>query len=414
MFAACAPSSTPSDDGTDAAQQSADTGGSDTSEQADSGAGDAAGDSGDPSADGAEAASDPTGADAASDFSLDDLVAAAKQEDGAITVNDTSGAIKEIAKNFTAKYGIDVNGVKAKAPDQVEKATREAQADNVTVDVLDFDDGPTLVNELLPQKIVYSWSPPDLNIRKGMTDPQVMITSATVFTYNDQANPDGCPVDNIWQLTQPEWKGKFMMQDPLNKPKFADWMTEMSLTQNDALEKAYEDLNGEPLDTSDEDAAHQFIKALAGNDPVLTGSDEDAAAGVGAGDQENPPMGLLSTGKYRDIEEKGYHMAFCAGMQPWSGIAAPKYTSITTGSKHPNGAKLFVHYLLTEEGILPSISDNGAQSANADVPQDPKLSPDGLTDWDQQLMFIGHGTDILKKEAQARQDTQDFWRINHH
>ena len=416
LSAACAPSSTP-------AGSAAGSGGQGTSQDAGSAGGSggaasgsagsaASGSAGSGSAASGSAASSSSSS-AADDFSLDDLIAAAKAEGGTLTVYDTSGAIKDIAKNFTAKYGIKVNGVKSKAPDQVEKVTREAQAGNVTVDVMDFDDGATLVNELLPQKIVYSWSPPDLKIREGMTDPQVLITSATVFAYNSEVNPNGCPISNVWQLTTPEWKGRLAMQDPLDKPKFADWMTELSLTQNDALAAAYKDLYGKDLDTSSEDAAHQFIKGLAKNAPILTGSDEDAGAAVGAPGQKNPPMGLISTGKFRDIEDKGYHMAFCKGLEPWGGIAAPKYTVITSGTKHPNAAKLFVHYMLTAEGIEPSVSDNGAQSANADVPQDPKLSPDGLTDWSSQLMFTGQGLDILKKDADMRQDTQDFWRINH-
>ena len=55
----------------------------------------------------------------ADDFSLDALIAAAKQE-GPITVYATTGKIVETAQNFTKKYGIEATGKKVNEPTQVE------------------------------------------------------------------------------------------------------------------------------------------------------------------------------------------------------------------------------------------------------------------------------------------------------
>ena len=36
-----------------------------------------------------------------------------------------------------------------------------------------------------------------------------------MLAYNSELN-ERCPVNNLWELTQPEWKGKVFIEDPLN------------------------------------------------------------------------------------------------------------------------------------------------------------------------------------------------------
>ncbi len=115
-----------------------------------------------------------------------------------------------MAKEFEKKYGIKAEGVKSKAAATAEKMTREAQAKNVTIDVSLFEDGPMLVSQFLPQKVVKTWIPPDLakNITAEDGNPLVMISKGYVLLYNPRLNPDGCPVKSIWELTDPKWKGR--------------------------------------------------------------------------------------------------------------------------------------------------------------------------------------------------------------
>ncbi|WP_160822772.1 hypothetical protein [Actinomadura sp. J1-007] len=129
--------------------------------------------------------------DAAS-FDLGALVAAAKKE-GSVLAYDGSGDVKDVAAAFTKKYGIKAEGMKSKAADTAEKMTREAQAKNVTIDVSLFEDGPMLVGQLLPQKIVQTWIPPDLaaHIDEADRNPLMMLEKAYVFVYNPRLNPRG-------------------------------------------------------------------------------------------------------------------------------------------------------------------------------------------------------------------------------
>jgi iron(III) transport system substrate-binding protein len=151
------------------------------------------------------------------------------------------------------------------------------------------------------------------------------------------------------------------------------------------------------------------VKGIAKNDPVLTGEDEDVAAGVSAPNQSQVKIGLLSTAKFRDIEEKKYDMRVCEGLQPWSGFMYPKYATIATGSKHPNAAKLFVHFAMTKEGFSLE-AGSGGMSGNKEVGQSPNTPP-GLTDWPSELYRFS--PESLPADFRARQEMQDFWRVNH-
>lgn len=366
-----------------------------------------------PSSSGKEGAGEPlptvTVEDAAS-FDLQALIAAAKKE-GSVLVYDGSGDVKDMAKEFEKKYGIKAEGVKSKSAATAEKMTREAQAKNVTIDVTLFEDGPMLVSQLLPQKIVKTWIPPDLaaNIEEKDRNPLVMISKGYVFLYNPKLSPDGCPVKNMWELTDPKWKGKVMMQDPLGKGIFIQWFTQMSEQGTDKLAAAYEKLGKGKLKTDEKDAVHAWVKRLANNDPVLTGEDEDVAAGISAPNQTQVKIGLLSTAKFRNIEQKKYDMRVCEGLTPWSGFMYPKYAVIATGSKHPNAAKLFVHFAMTEAGFSLEAGSGGV-SGNKSVGQSPNTPP-GLTDWLTELYRFS--PESLPADFRARQGMQDFWRVNH-
>jgi iron(III) transport system substrate-binding protein len=343
------------------------------------------------------------------DFSLDKLTAAAKKE-GSVTIYDSSGDITEVAKAFTAKYGIKATGVKSKVGDTLQKMTREAQAGNVTIDATFYEDGPSLVSQLLPQKVVQTWVPADLADQIPSQNPLVVLQKADVWVYNTKLFPGGCPVKNVWDLVSPKWKGKVSMQDPLGKPNLIEYFTQLTRAGNDTLKTAYQDSTGHALSGSETNAGKEWVKELAKNKPILTAADEDVAAAVASPNQTQPRIGLMSVSKFRDIEDKGYPMATCATIKPWAGFQYPKYAAIATHSTHQNAAKLFVRFALTKEGILPEAADGGGISGNGSVGQLGD-SPKGLTDWNSQLFVFN--SKYLLDDAHDAQDMQDFWRLNH-
>ncbi|MEU6726106.1 ABC transporter substrate-binding protein [Nonomuraea wenchangensis] len=341
-------------------------------------------------------------------FDLQALVAAAKKE-GSLLVYDSSGDIEEVAKAFTAKYGIAMEGVKSDTPQTAEKMLREHAADNVTIDAAMYEDGGVLVGQLAPQGVTQTWIPSDLKdqIPAENQNPLLALSKATVFAYNTKLSPGGCPVKNIWDLTEPEWAGKLVMQDPLGKPTVLSFFTQLDAHGNQALEQAFQAKYGKPLKTEEKSAAYEWVKRLAGNRPVLTGSDEDISGAVGAPNATDKKIGFMSISKFRNNEDKGYHQSTCEGMAPFAGFSYPKYVAIASKSKHPNAAKLYVHFIMTEEGVKHEIGEGGI-SGNSTVK--PLVTPAGLSDWQGQLFHTDPKG--LLGDLQNRQNISDFWRVN--
>lgn len=339
------------------------------------------------------------------DFDLDALIAAAQAE-GPITIYDSTSKIESMAEAFTETYGIEATGVKSDAAESIEKVTREAQADNIVGDVVAIADIPALQNQLMPNDFVFSWVPADLapDLDPEMQDPLVMITDPSFWTYNTEVH-DSCPVDNMWELTTPEYTGKVTFQDPVGNNGALDWYSQMAQFGEEELREAYVEQFGEELTTDLDSAAAEWVSRLAANSPVLTKSSEEASEAVGASGQSDPPVGLMSSAKYRNIDEKGYALGVCESMQPWAGEASPKALTIASGTEHPNAARLFVHFALTAEGIEPQIAD-GKISSNTTIEQ-PEDPADVGAHAERLFAFSSDGFDT---DWADRETWQDLWR----
>ncbi|MBB4440085.1 MULTISPECIES: ABC transporter substrate-binding protein [Rhizobium] len=342
-------------------------------------------------------------------FDLDALIAAAKKEKP-ITVYDSTGKIVEMAKNFAAKYGLSADGSKVKASAQLEMIIREARANNIQGDVSIVSDAPAAMAQLIPQGFAESWLPPDLakNIPAQYQDPLTVVTSANVWSYNT-ALFDKCPVDNIWELTEPKWKGKVAMQDPLGKASYVDWFNQMAKQGDDKVAAAYKERYGKDLQTDEASATAAWVKALAANAPLLTDADAAAADAVGAPGQSQPFMGLISSAKFRDNADSGMKLGLCKDLKPWLGWLYPGVGLITKGTDSPNAARLFIHYVMTAEGIAPQAID-GKMSTNKDVGL-PADEPSGIGAVLDQLLPYDMATSL--DDWDARETWQDFWRMNY-
>jgi len=345
----------------------------------------------------------------AEDFDLDALIEAARAEPQ-LTVFDSTGKIKTMAEAFAAKYGLDAVGTKMKAPAQIEMFDREARAGNVQADVAIISDASAVISQLIPTGAVTSWVPPDLadKINPDYQDPLVVVASANLWTYNTELY-DSCPVSNIWQLTEPEWKGKVAMQDPLRNPGLTNWFNQMETHHDATVAAAYEAQFGKALETDAGSATKAWIKALGQNAPLLGSSDSAASESVGAPGQSEGFMGLMSSAKYRDNNDSDYKLGICDGIKPFAGFTSVNVGVIAAGSDSPNAAKLFLHYAMTPEGIAPQNKD-GKMSSNSDVglPDDEPSGVANVLDQVQAYRISSAGDDW-----ETRQDWQDFWLLNY-
>lgn len=351
-----------------------------------------------------------TGPAAADDaFDLDALVAAAKQEKP-INIYDSTGKIVEMAENFSTKYGLKATGMKVSANSQLEMIIRESQADNVQGDVVLITDAPAALAQLLPENFVENYLPGNMTskIPAQFQNPLAISTNANVWAYNTEAY-DKCPVSNIWELTEPKWKGKVAMVDPLTKGNYTDWFNQLETHSTDKVAAAYKAHFGKDLETSEKSAAAAWIKALAQNAPLATDGDDPVAEAVGVAGQKESFIGLLSSAKFRDNADKGYKLGICADLDPWVGWSYIKLGLIASKTKSPNTAKLFIHYILTEEGIAPQMKD-GKLPTSTDIKM-PNDEPSGLMKVSGKL--LGYNSSTGLDDFDRREEWQDFWRVNY-
>ena len=345
----------------------------------------------------------------AEDFSLDALIEAAKKEPP-LTVYDSTGKIVDMVEAFNAKYGLKAEGSKSKATAQLETIIRESQSGNIQTDVSFISDPSAVIGQLMPAGFVDNWVPPDLaaDIDAEAQNPLLIVSSPNILAYNTKLF-DKCPITNIWQLTEAEWKGKVAMQDPLGKPSYTDWFNQMRAHADDRVRAAYEAHYGKPLETDKGSATEAFVAALAANGPLLTDSDSAAAEAVAAPGQTEPFIGLVSAAKFRDNASAGFTLGLCSGIDPFIGFANATVGLIVKGTDSPNAARLFIHYVMTAEGIAPQ-ADDGKVSSNRTV-ELPADEPSGIGKHLDALLNYNPATGL--EDWDSRQDWQDFWRVHY-
>ena len=233
-----------------------------------------------------------------SEYSLEALIEAAKKENP-ITVVDATGKIVEMAENFSAKYGIQATGVKLSASEQEEVLIREADAKNVQSDVFNMSNLPAVTSQFLPEGIGISWMPPDLvdATPEEYQSPAITSLNPWVWAYNTEVYSEGCPIDNMWALTDEDWAGKIAIPDPLLRNETMFWFNQIDTHGDDLMREAYEDYFGEPLDDGVESATEEWVARFAANKPTVTKSDSDVGPIVGApGQAENAGLHALAYG----------------------------------------------------------------------------------------------------------------------
>ncbi|WP_106745839.1 ABC transporter substrate-binding protein [Yoonia maritima] len=340
----------------------------------------------------------------AEEFNEATLLEAARTE-APLLVIDSTGKVRAQARAFGERYGLEINGTKSKAPATIRMVVGEAQAGNVQADVITVSDTPAATAQLLEPGYAVSYVPSDMMgvIPEGSRDPLVVSNSPVVWSYNTALN-DSCPVSNIWDLTDETWTGRVSMPDPLAKPAYTDWFNQMAMHHDDKIAAAYEAKFGESFEG--DSATEAWVTALAANQPLLTSSDSDVAKAVGSPDATENFVGIMSTAKFRDNEE-GMTLGICAGMEPMIGLLTPKFLMITADTDSPNAAKLYVHYLLTEEGWAPQALD-GKMATNTSHGV-PEGEPSGVMNYLDQLWV--YNTDTSSDDWATRQDWQDIWSL---
>lgn len=294
------------------------------------------------------------------------IEAAAKKE-GKVTVYANSGGVEDLQEAWTALYpdivldAADTDGIDT-------KMQAEQESGNVVGDIWFNSDGHILFGKFVPNQWMWWYVPRDVSIPELTADYPFAIArhSVDVIGYNNKIYPDGCPITNIWQVTEEKYTGKFFMEDPVaNVSQMAKLATIVQFS--DEMATAYKDLYGKEWTEDElaqpdasglkvENAGYLWIKKLAYNSPVSLddGDMVDAAfAGLDLPEGEEPGFGWTGYSSYKDTLNGELNMAPCFGLQPAVGVFKTSFLGIANNAPHPNAAKLFIKFALSEAGYEP-------------------------------------------------------------
>lgn len=295
----------------------------------------------------------PAGAQDLDAMSAEELLPLAREE-GKVTVYSFTSRIARVEKAFEEKYpGIDMIPFDMSSTEQITRIKSEHGAGITNADVVYISDAPVVYPELLDTGIVQNHVPPRVadRLEERFKSPLLAQRLSTkVLMYNEEANPEGSPITNLWQLTTPEWKGRVLMVDPLQRGDYLDLMVEIVL-RADEMASAYEAEFGKPIELAAgiEDAGRQFIADLFANDVVLLASTDDVNKAVGAKGQANPPVGFTSYSDRRDNEDEGWALQVANEVVPSNGIIFPAVLAVTANSAHPAAARLVIDFLMGDD-----------------------------------------------------------------
>ena len=284
-------------------------------------------------------------------------IEAAAKEEGELLVYANSSKVEKAAEKFMELYPeIKVQAFDLGGDDVLNKVVEEQKAGAFTGDVWFSSGGAELVGTVLPNEYVWRFVPESIAAvtPEEYTQPLLMSRFGTsIFAYNSELN-ESCPIKNIWELTQPEWKGKFYIEDPLNDASTLSKLITIAY-HADEVKQAYIDLFGsEPvLEEDTPDAGWLWLKKFAQNGPVPEpGGDEVDEAFATPGMTESY-MALTSYSNMADVVEGNLAFEPCWGLNPILGVQSQSYLGIINQAPHPNAAKLWIQYVAGPEGRDP-------------------------------------------------------------
>lgn len=314
-----------------------------------------------------------------------DLVDQAKKE-GVVKVYSITSRVAKAGAGFEKRYGIKVEASDMKDFELIDKVTTEVKGNADGADMVICQDSGRVYGELLASGYLENYIPADLkgDIPEKNQTPLVFAYMNKVFMYNDE-NGKPCPISNIWQLTDPSMKGKFFFKSPMQEGINANFLTMLTKPEiSDKLAKAYEDYYHKKLELTTPNAGYEWIKLAFTNGLVMGSSDTSMTESIGVKGQDNTAVGLLNYSKIRYKDKKNLALAAADNINPYSGFYYPEYVLMVKGAKHPAAAKLFIQYLMTQEGFKSWSSDMGTYSGNTTIAVAKGDKP--LAEWEKVLV----------------------------
>ena len=331
------------------------------------------------------------------------LYEAALEED-TLVVYSTTTRIYQVKESFEAAYpGLTVEVYDTRAHDMVEALLHSYENREWNCDVvICSDDNGNLTSELLPLHIVNKYVPYDIApaLREEANEQLLYFVGEMEQLFYNTEVYDKCPIDNWWELTEPQWQGKVYMNSPLRSfPAYS--LVHSVIANSDKMAEAYLLRYGKPLEVPEgSNAGKLFWEKLVQNGVHFTTSSNELVEVVGTAGQADPPLAFMISSKTRR-NNVGLQVGAAYGVTPCDGVYAPNSVSIAGGAKNISSAKLFIRWLLGEtdgtgEGLKPYLLD-GTWPVRTDVQtQSPVTIEDGNFWFNQKDDVIAREDEILE------------------
>lgn len=297
------------------------------------------------------------------------LVAAAKAE-GKVVVYSITSRIANAAADFEKLYGIKVEASNLKDGELIEKVTKEVSGGIRGADFVICQDSGRVFGQLISTGYLVNYVPDTMKsiIPARYQNPLTFQLINKVFIFNNEKTQTPV-IKNVWELTEPKWKGLIQFKDPKSEGVNSNFLTMITSPEWAArLDKAYSDLYGKKLALTTKNAGYEWIKRFYQNGLVLGNSDTTIAENIGIKGQKATTLGLFVFSKTRFDAKKNLALQPMPEVQPFAGFMYPAFLMMTKNAKNQNAAKLFIEYLLSKEGFAPWSKDVGAYSSNPEVP----------------------------------------------
>lgn len=300
---------------------------------------------------------------------LDALIRAAKAEGEVVAYSSQPNPINDrFAKAFNAKYGIKISFVRLSSGPLLQRYASEAASGNVAADFLFFpiNGSDPFLTEAKKQgwlepltaaniPALASGEFPSKFIRPTVAFPTPAVSIIPwAFAYNTQKIAAKDAPKEWADLLDPKWKGQIIRTDPKVSLGQMDPWRLLLAKYGEAYFRKLQDQNPRT------------------NNPEAVAAAQSLAAGEGG-------LLLMTTGAVvQQIKDKG---APIEAVTPSFTTGVEMGIYLSAKAKHPNAARLAIHYALTKEGSKVQSSDPGSvdvfdpvrlpkdyQSPNPDTP----------------------------------------------
>jgi iron(III) transport system substrate-binding protein len=284
-------------------------------------------------------------------------IEAAAKEEGSVIVYSNSSRVQDAAAVWATLYpDITIEANDMGGAEVITKVREEQKAGSFAGDVWFSAGGPDLEGEFVPNQYIWKFIPPELLSVLPEANQNPVVTASTEtfgWVYNSELN-DACPISNWWELTEPAWKGKVFIKDPINSAEDLG-MLMSAVKHADDFAAAYKAYYGTDivLDADTPDAGWMWIKKFAQNQPVGVGGSDDVWGAMAIPGLKDNMLGWLPLSKYRNVTSGKAVFEPCADLTPVAGVQKHNYLAIINQAPHPNAAKLFIRFALSEEGFAP-------------------------------------------------------------